>query len=384
MKRLWIILPALLLLTAAGDVAISNATPGGDDENEYIMKLKGGWLGVKIKDVTDDAAEKAGLKEAKGARVYEVVDDSPADSAGIEVGDIIIAFDNVEIEDADALVKAVGKSDPGSMATVTLMRGGKQMTLDVRLGKAKKHIVKVMRNIRMPRAPRPPRPPRAPRMGIGGHGMMWDHTSSYGLIIETLGEQLAAYFGTPDGEGVLVKEVEEDSDAAKAGFKAGDVILRAGKKTVEDVKDFKHVLGAYDPGEKIPVQILRKGKEMTIELTAKEIEEHRFHWYGQGGPHVFRFRSDEEDIELEGIPDAEEIEEIVEEALENVPEMDIDIDIDAEDMREGIREMRIMLNGKQIEMKELQEELREKMEEMREKIDVEVEEGRVRIRSKQI
>lgn len=216
----------------------------------------------------------------------------------------------------------------------------------------------------------------------GGHGMTWDHTSSYGLVIETLGEQLAAYFGVPDGEGVLVKEVEEDSDAAKAGFQAGDVILRAGKKTVEDVKDFKHVLGAYDPGEKIPVQILRKGREMTLELTAKEIDEHRFKLYGQGGPHVFRFRSGDEDIELEGIPDAEEIEEIVEDALENVPEMDIDVD--ADDMREGLREMRIMLNGKEIEMQELQEELREKMEEMREKIEVEVEEGRVRIRSKQI
>ena len=384
MKRLYIILPVLLLLTFLGDVSTTTAATGGDGEDDVILKLKGGWLGVKIKDVTEEAAETAGLRDAAGAWVYEVVEDSPADSADIEVDDIIIAFNNVEIADADALVKAVGKSDPGSMATVTLMRGGKQLTKDVRLGKAKKHIVKVMKNLRMPRAPRPPRPPRAPRMGIGGHGMTWDHTSSYGLVIETLGEQLAAYFGAPDGEGVLVKEVEEDSDAAKAGFKAGDVIVRAGKKTVEDVKDFKHVLGAYDPGEKIPVQILRKGKEMTIELTAKEIEEHRFHWYGQGRPHVFRFRSDDEDIELEGIPDAEEIEEIVEEALENVPEMDIDIDIDAEDMREGIREMRIMLNGKQIEMKELQEELHEKMEEMREKIEVEVEEGRVRIRSKQI
>lgn len=384
MKRLYIILPVLLLLSFLGDVSTTTAATGGDDENEYIMKLKGGWLGVKIRDVTDEAAEEAGLNDATGARVYEVVEDSPADSAGIEVDDIIIAFDNVEIEDADALVTAVGKSNPGSMATVTLMRDGKQMTLDVRLGTAKQRIVRVMKNLRMPRAPRPPRPPR---MGIGGHGMTWDHTSSYGLVIETLGEQLAAYFGTPDGEGVLVKEVEEDSDAAKAGFQAGDVILRAGKKTVEDVKDFKHVLGAYDPGEKIPVQILRKGKEMTLELTAKEIDEHRFKLYGQGGPHVFRFRSGDEDIELEGIPDAEEIEEIegiVEEALENVPEMDIDIDIDAEDMREGLREMRIMLNGKKIEMQELQEELREHMEEIREKIEVEVEEGRVRIRSKQI
>ncbi|GEM_PF-350160 len=381
MKPLYIILPVLLLLGFLGDVSTTTAATGGDDEDEVVMKLNGGWLGVKIKDVTDEAAEEAGLNDATGAWVYEVVEDSPADSAGIEVDDIIIAFNNVEIEDADALVKAVGKSDPGSMATVTLMRNGKQMTLDVRLGTAKQRIVKIMRNIRMPRAPRAP---RAPRMDIGGHGMTWDHSSSYGLVIETLGEQLAAYFGAPEGEGVLVKEVEEDSDAAKAGFRAGDVILRAGKKTVEDVKDFKHVLGAYDPGEKIPVQILRNGKEMTLELTAKEIEEHRFHWYGQGGPHVFRFRSDDEGIDFESIPDAEEIEEIVEEALGNVPEVDIDIDIDADDMREGLREMRIMLNGKEIEMKELQEELREKMEEMREKIEVEVEEGRVRIRSKQI
>ncbi|MBN1448981.1 MAG: PDZ domain-containing protein [Bacteroidetes bacterium] len=374
MKRLWLILPALLLLPFFGDVSTSATQTGGDDD--VILKLKGAWLGVKIKDVSDEVAKEAGLKETKGALVYKVVEESPADSAGIEEGDIIIAFNNIEIEDADALVTAVGKADPGSMATVTLMRDGKQMTLDVRLSSARKHIVNITRDIRLPRSPRAPRIPS---------GLSWDHSSSYGLVIESLGEQLGAYFGVPEGKGVLVKEVEEDSDAAKAGFQAGDVIVRAGKKTVEDVQDFKHVLGAYDPGEKIPVQILRKGKDMTIELTAKEIEEHRFHWYGQGnGPRIFRYYHDGEDGESEGLPDAEEIEEIIEGALEGVEDMDIDIDVDMDDMREGMRELRIMLNGEQIEMRDLQEKMREMMKDLKEKIEVEVDDGTVRIRTRMI
>ena len=313
-------------------------------------KSQGAWLGVRIKSVkTENSADGKTADEQiekKGAVVDGVVDGSPAEKAGIKKGDIIMAIGDRNIEDADDLVEAVSESAPGTKVNVSLLRDGKTMPVEVELSEAKagereKRVI--TRNLRVPRSPLPPTPP-----------MIWHgKNSGYGFSLNTLNKQLGEYFGAADGKGVVVERVDEDSDAAKAGFKAGDVIIRAGKKTVTAVSDFRSVLGAFDAGEKIPVEILRKGSKQTIQLTAKE-QEKEFSMHsapGLGG--MFRFHSDEDgDMDLD--------------EMEN---MDIDIDIDSDEIEEGVQRMRIMLNGKELELEHLHESLQDIMEDVQEKME---------------
>jgi predicted metalloprotease with PDZ domain len=81
--------------------------------------------------------------------------------------------------------------------------------------------------------------------------------------------QLAEYFGVPNGEGVLVEEVEKDLAGAKAGLTAGDVIIRIGKRSVDNVDDITRELRNAEAGDKLELEVWRKGgrKTLTIEVT---------------------------------------------------------------------------------------------------------------------
>ena len=80
-----------------------------------------------------------------------------------------------------------------------------------------------------------------------------------GMQLLTLNEQLGEYFNAPNNEGVLVEEVEHESTAEKAGFKAGDIIIRVGKKTVDAVEKVQRELHKFDEGDKVDFEIMRKG-----------------------------------------------------------------------------------------------------------------------------
>jgi predicted metalloprotease with PDZ domain len=314
-------------------------------------KAKGAWLGVRLNSIHRSGDEKNTAE--KGAEVSGVIDDSPADKAGITKGDIIVDVDGGAVNDADDLVRLLKDKSPGAKAQVTVLRDGKKQSLAVTLGEAKKEARVISKSIRIPRAPMPPAAPFA-----------WSpRTPVYGFSLNTLSRQLGEYFGAPEGKGVLIESVKEESDAAKAGFKAGDVILRAGKKTITAVDDFRTVLAAYDAGESIPVEILRKGGKMTLNLTAKEAPEPHGMLGAPGMGHIFRFRGDgDDDEEME----------------------DIDIDIDIDDIQDHAEGIRLMLNGKQLELQGMQEELQKHLQEMQERIDVSTEDKQIRIRTRQI
>ncbi len=374
MKKLWLLIPILMLLAITWTAADSEILRG-EDETTIQQEKPGAWLGVKIKSIIKKTVGGKTEKEEKGVFVSDVVDDSPAEKAGIKDGDQLLALNNVTIGVASDLTGALKKMKEGDKASVTVLRDGKKLDLDVVLGAAKERKFAVSKSIYKMKAPRAPHAPHAPMAGIAP-SLSWiseGGSGSYGLKIETLDEQLGEYFGAPEGEGVLIKSVVKDSEAEKAGFKAGDVIVRAGKKTVEDVSDFRSVLGAFDEGEKIPVKILRKGKDMTIDLTAKEdeVDEHKIimRKFGSGAsPQMFHFYSDGEDMD----------------DLDGLECDDFDVNIDMDELEDGLQEMRIMLNGKQLDLEDLQEVLQEHMQELREKIEVEVNDGKVEIRTKKI
>ena len=141
------------------------------------------------------------------------------------------------------------------------------------------------------------------------------------------------------------------------------------------------MLKAYDAGEKIPVSILRKGKSMTIDLTAKEEEETNvfIHGFGDGGD--FEWHADAEDAEEQYM-----LQHSLR-GLEELGDMDFDIDVDVDELEDGVRKLRIMLNGKELELEELQHELQEETEELGKRFKIQVEEsddGEMEVRVKKI
>ncbi len=242
----------------------------GSKKNEKMKKS--GWIGVMIQDVSENIARKAKLDSEDGAYIREVLDESPADSAGIKEGDVCIEFNGRQLFDADDLSRAVEKTSPGTKVSVVVVRKGEKKTLSLIVG-ARKEMRNQGFNV-MPAVPRI-------RVVVGDRLL--------GLQLLSLNEQLGEYFGAPQNEGVLVEEVEKESAGEKAGCKAGDIILRVGKKTVNKVEKVQKELQQYEEGDKVEVEVLRKGVKKVLTM---EVEEDRsFHknfFFHTPRMHMFR------------------------------------------------------------------------------------------------
>ncbi len=276
----------MLVLVSTGGFFAHSAEPNRI-VNVGSKEKKGGWLGVSIQDMTPKLARSMDVKTSEGALVNEVVDDSPAEKAGIKDEDIIVEFNGKKIVVADDLSDAVRTTKTGSTASIIVSRKNERKTLEATIGETPKRQIAVA---------------NAPRV----HDIMtWNSSGMFGLQLRELPEQLGAYFGAPNNRGVLVEEVEENSKGAKAGFKAGDVITKVGRKTVEDIEDIRRGLYAYDDGEKVDIEVLRKGAKQMMNVEVEEIDEPNSLHFFYDKPHGFRWNGFEiPDVpELNVIPD---------------------------------------------------------------------------------
>ena len=248
---------AMVLLMA---MPASGFRPNPADDDEDKTKLQRGWLGVSIRDVDSKIAKKNNLKSPEGAYVTDVQEESPAAVAGLEEGDVLTDVNGRVIYDAEDLGKAIRRLEPGTKVTVTALRRGEKKTFQVTVGK-------------MPK-------PRGFSFAFPRNAAPMVHmfrTSSSGLHFRDLNKQLGEYFGAPEGEGVLVEEVEAKTAAEKAGFKAGDVILKVGKRTIDDVDDIWRAMDAYREDDKVDVEVLRKGAKKVLSLDVVTGDES--HWF---------------------------------------------------------------------------------------------------------
>ena len=123
MKRTWLLIPVLLLLVLGWSTADSQtfASTGG---SAVTQEEPGAWLGVMIKATVKKTKEGKEEKTESRVVVEDVVDGSPAEKAGIEEGDVLVAFNNVAIEEPGDLTGALKKMKEGDKATVTVLRDG--------------------------------------------------------------------------------------------------------------------------------------------------------------------------------------------------------------------------------------------------------------------
>jgi serine protease Do len=217
---------------SGGSVGIGFAIPAAVTQDVIAsLKDKGtvtrGWLGVQIQPVTADIAETLGLKEAKGAIVSDVTEDSPAAKAGLRTGDTILKLNGEQVTDSRDLARKVAKVAPGSKAELAIVRDGASQAVSVEIGK-------------MPSDPR-----------IAATGGDDAERSSVGK----LGLRLAP---AEDGAGVLVAGVEPDGVAARKGVRSGDIILEVAGKTVNSPADVRDAVGAA-AGKKV-LMLVKSGE----------------------------------------------------------------------------------------------------------------------------
>jgi serine protease Do len=204
---------------SGGSVGIAFAIPAETVKTVVAqLKEKGtvtrGWIGVQIQPVTSAIADSLGLKKTVGALVAEPQKDGPAVKAGIQAGDVITAVDGKPVADARNLARMIGGLPPGTTVKLAIFREGAEKTVSLTLGE--------LPNQREARADtgeeRGPRGTSEPRLGLSL---------------------------TPGGSepGVVVAEVDPSGPAADFGFKAGDVILEVGGKTVGTPDELRKALG---------------------------------------------------------------------------------------------------------------------------------------------
>lgn len=223
----------------------------------YSNDRNRGWLGVEVQDVTPKLEKKKHLAVHDGAYVTEVIEDSPAEKAGIQEGDVIVKFNGKDIDDSDDLIRAVRKTKPKTDVEIEFYRKSDKKSLIVTLGK-------------VPRSRTfsfvvPPAPKISP---FNFH--FFSESEVYGLRVQTLGKQLAEYFEIPEKRGVLVTEVRKNSAASDAGFKAGDVIVKVDEERIEDTEDLMEVLSDKDSNDEVVFEVIRRGKSTILNMKLED------------------------------------------------------------------------------------------------------------------
>ena len=229
------------------------------------------YLGVDIADVTSERLSDLKLKEEKGVEVTMVDQDAPAGKAGIKEHDVILTMNGNSVDSAAQLRRMIRETPAGRVVTLGLSRDGQPVTVKVQLADKHKEFSLVgpeMKDfhVEVPEV-------HVPEIDIPSFNMVVVTSSARsGLTVENITPQLGEFFGVKNGNGVLVRSVAKGSRAEKAGFRAGDVIVKVNDEPVHDSSDFTHAVRARKDGS-VSVSVVRDKKEQTLTLTLPEHKE---------------------------------------------------------------------------------------------------------------
>ena len=256
-----------------------------------------GYLGVDIRDVSDDQIGVLKLKESRGAEILRVDHDGPAGKAGLHEHDVIVQMNGQTVEGEEQLRRMLHETPAGRMVSLVISRDGQQQTVTAKMANREEVERQAWQQHMTVLDPDgvsgPVTPPAgggassgggaAPRGGMGffhgggpvvsasprgEHGFLGTMMGVpyTGATLEPIGPQLAEFFGVQGGSGLLVRSVEANSPAATAGLKAGDVVVKLNQASVAGIGDWSKTV--HDSkGKPVPVTVLREKKEQTLTLT---------------------------------------------------------------------------------------------------------------------
>lgn len=248
-----------------------------DQDRHFSFVLDGGaYLGVSTEDVSKENMARYGMREVRGAGVTEVMKDSPAEKAGIRKDDVIVRFDGESVTSVRKLTRLVSESSADQTVRLTISRGGAEQEVSVTLSKRDfGGMLKAKIGDDVWKGLNKDFKMEFPKFELGNMGTLGDGNFVFafgnrriGVSTQTLSKQLAEYFGVKDG-GVLITSVVENSPAAKAGLKAGDVITAIDGEKVTSPGDLTHALSKKETGD-VSLTIVRDKNMRTVTLTPEK------------------------------------------------------------------------------------------------------------------
>jgi len=264
-----------MLLTVAGGAQLCSQEPFTESFG-YSSEDFGGsaYLGVDTRDITSDRLGDLKLKEEHGVEVTLVDQDAPAGKAGLKEHDVILTINGNQVESVEQLRRMIHEIPPGRLISIGISRNGQPMTLKAQLADRKNNFSVAMPSgkafaFAMPAMPATPAMPAMPDMDVPVSIVVVHSSARSGLMVENLTPQLGDFFGAKDGQGVLVRSVEKGSLAEKAGFRAGDVIVKVNGESISDSGDFTHALHGRK-NTALNVSIIREKKEQNLRLPLPE------------------------------------------------------------------------------------------------------------------
>lgn len=195
--------------------------------------VKRGWLGVTIQALDAELANSFGLEKPHGALINEIVKDSPADRAGMQRGDILLAYNGELIEELSDLPRLVAATPVDKTVKVKIFRDGQEREVKVTIGEMAEGRQELM----------------ASGKEAGG---------ALGLTARDVTPELADRFALDGTKGIMIAKIDPDGPAAKANLRVGDLIVEADGKAIKSVKDLEKIIGKMSAGKVLRLLIKRK------------------------------------------------------------------------------------------------------------------------------
>lgn len=271
--KLVISVVSLAGLLASANFAQTAAAPRARAASRHVVVQRGGsYLGIGVVEITPERAKALHLKEERGIEVRCVDEDSPAAKAGFKEGDVVLEYNGQRVEGGEQFMRLVRETPPGRTATLLISRNGATETLTATIGQRRPGAMAFEMDGDEFSFTLPPTPPMPPMPSIHipdipRSFMSW-RSPLLGIESESLNPQLAEFFGVK--EGVLVRSVNRDSSAEKAGFKAGDVIIKVDGERVTTPREISSILQSSRSKKILPVTVVRHQKEMILNVTLEE------------------------------------------------------------------------------------------------------------------
>jgi len=247
-------------------------------EQNFSFFVDGGFLGVYAENINRENMGRYNLNTVRGVGVTQVIKDSPAEKAGLRKDDVILRIDGEAVNSVRKLNRLVSEMAPDHSVRIAVSRGGAEQEVTATIAKRSDSSFaqdflrgqpKVWKWEGDPKMWKFESPLFKRRLGDNGGELSFFLANSRRIGVSTmeLNKQLAEYFGVTDG--VLVTSVMEDSPAAKAGVRAGDVITAIDGEKVDSPGDLARAINRKKEGD-VTLTVIRNKSQQTIRVTPKE------------------------------------------------------------------------------------------------------------------
>ena len=261
-------------IVQAPEAGVAVAPPDEDGNQAFTLAFNddgGSWLGIETQEVTSAKAKDLKLSAERGVVIGKVLEDSPASKAGLKDGDVITEINGQRVEGTTQFRRMIREIPAGRTLQLTIWRDGRSQSISATLGKMQENrrqwssATPQAFTFRMPEMPEVAPLPDMPSMEWDNGGVLMNRPR-LGIDAEDISGQLGSYFGAPDGEGVLVRDVNPGSAAEKAGVKAGDVITSLNGERIHGLAELRSKLAATGESKTAKLGVLRNKSSVTLDV----------------------------------------------------------------------------------------------------------------------